>query len=297
MAPLAEQHPRLRDLALAAVLLASWSLVHGWLLRRCGLLAGVVGGELDLLVAARAQSAGARLDALVGSIHGYEVGSYLAVLLEARLLDLGFAEIAISRTLAGMAGAAGVLATAALAAGLAGPRPVGRRRAALVAGLIAALFWPSLHSSNFGFLGTTAEAWPWALASAGLLLGARRATRFLAGGAFAAVAWMFSPVAVLAGPVLAGAISCTRSSSPARGLGWFLAGATGVVLVVALAVPAGTIVLLKNLHWTAGAPAALLGFGFGGGGDGGGARGWMRLHTVLGMWGGVGPAAASGFVG
>lgn len=259
-------------------------------------------GEWDILLTARAAAAGAVPRAATGSIHGFEIGSYLVGLLAAVPIRLGLDPTLTSRYLAALIGSAGAGLVAGTA--FAFSRAAGRNPAvgSAVAAALAIVVWPHWHFANLGLTGTTIESSILLTTLFALLAWDGPTPRAGLAGAVFGMAALFSPIALVALPPLC--LTAIARSSPSRVLtaAKFLGGALLPPLAAALILPGGVAAVL-NVGWSwtgllgeavggeVWAPLRVLGptapvefFG----------SGWAAVATVLGV---AMPASAAVLVG
>lgn len=203
-------------------------------------------GEWDVLLLARAIEAGDPPTMVLGSVHGYQVGSWLVGAAVALLLTLGVPILAASKIVAVSFGAT----TAALCAGSAAALCRTQRAAvvtAVLVGVTMAGCWPAWHLDLSGLTGATPESVPFQLAALLLALfrpwgGVRSA---VASGIALAIAWLFSPATlwVIALSLLALCRPLSPGDSSLRAITSRLTGALGalsaILFGVALVLPEG----------------------------------------------------------
>ena len=213
-------------------------------------------GEWDVLLVARSIEAGAPPEMIIGSIHGYQPGSWLVGGVVALLLLCGVPVLIAAKAVAMTAGAA----TAALCAGAASSlckRPEGALVASGVVGLAMALCWPSWHHGLSGVSGATPESVPFHLAALFLAFfrpwGPIRSS--ILSGCALAVAWLLSPFALWTIPLAVLALSKPRESGDrgARAALIRISSALGSVAfglgMVALLLPGGIAGVSAFLGW------------------------------------------------
>lgn len=233
-----------------------WCLVHlrihvprgwPWLERR---------GEWDFLMTAVAMGAGEPPDAILGAVHGFELGSYLVAALVAIPVALGADPTASVRVLAMLLGAVFVGAVVWLSSWFAVRLADWRRaaRAVGVMGLVLALGWPGLHMEFEGLSGNTVESFVLQLLAAALVVTAPSAPgwrRPLAVGFLLGLAGLFSPVAAWsAGAVgLVGLVLTDGWGARARVLGLAVAGGLSPFIAFAVLAPGG-VGGIEHFLWT-----------------------------------------------
>ncbi|GEM_PF-1918989 len=254
MSTVTEEPTRRAAVVAAGAGAVGWLLVHFQLVLPAEWWAAAFEGEWDILLPALAMADGDSVRVATGSIHGFEVGSYLVARAAGGLIQLGLEPTLASRYLAaavGATGAAGV--TGGATALLAGRSRVEMGCGALAAWTAVTFMWPHWHFQNVGVTGTSLEA--------SVLL----ATFFLAAsapqtpwrarglGAILAAALLFSSLALAALPAAA-LIVAARPRISARRL---VEGAL-IPLVPCTLLPGGPTALV-NIGWSWwGAPSQAL---------------------------------------
>jgi len=193
---------------------------------------------------------------VLGSIHGFQPGSWLVGGLVAILLSCGVPLLVAAKTVAVAVGAA----TTGLCAGVAGSlckRREGALVASGVAGLAMAFCWPSIHHDLTGLTGTTPESVPFQLAALMLAFfrpwGPLRSS-FFAGLALA-IAWLLSFATIWTIALTLAAL--LRPKTPATigikdsvaALACALAAVLIVLTAIALVLPGGPAGVSTFLHW------------------------------------------------
>ena len=236
---------------IAAVLSAAlWSVTHVLVHRPRGWPQMHVWGEWDFLLTAQAIAAGHPPDAVLGAMHGNELGSYVVAAGVAALMKLGLDVVVAAKVLALSVGASIAGLVAGLSAWLAREGGLRTREAATCAVLSALLVscaWPGMHFELAGLSGRTPESVPLQLAALALVVtvspdgGSWLGPRALLAGASLGLSWLLSPVtawtALACGLLCFARLSFRRSWGLAillAGVGFFLP----VVLFGAL-VPGG----------------------------------------------------------
>jgi len=214
-----------------------WLVAHAILLAPRGFPAHQP-GEWEVLLTARALASGDVLAAPVGTIHGFEFGSYLLAALAAIPIAAGLDAVLVSKALAAAVGAslAGLLTAWAWAVaeerGTSGPLAAGAA-ALLIAGLL-----PAWHAATAGLNGSTVEGLLPQVAA--MMLATRPRPdrrRALACGALIGLAWTFGPTA-LGGLVLVSLLLHGRGARGREAVG-FGAGIAAAWLLPALLLPGG----------------------------------------------------------
>lgn len=231
--------------AAASVLL--WCFAHVLMHQRRGWPSMNVWGEWDFLLTAQAIAAGHAPDAVLGSMHGNELGSYLVAALVAVPVSLGVDAVVAAKGVAmgfGMVfvGAAGWLA--GWMANEAGAEGGPTRTAASLSAVVLAFAWPGLHFELAGLSGRTPEAAAFQLlAIAAVLTASERHVvgRGLFVGAALGVGWLLSPVTLWTAAACAVVGLLVLPTGPSRVRASAAAGAGFVLPLVlfALLVPGG----------------------------------------------------------
>ncbi len=201
-----------------------------------------VWGEWDFLLTAQAIAAGHAPDAVLGAMHGNELGSYVVAAGVAALMKLGFDVVVAAKALALAVGASIAGLVAGLSAWLAregGLRTREAGRCAALSALLVSCAWPGMHFELAGLSGRTPESVPLQLAALALVVtvpqdeGPWLGPRALLAGASLGLGWLLSPVT--AWTVLACVLVCFARLPFGRswGLTILLAG-VGFFLPVAL---------------------------------------------------------------
>ena len=259
-------------------------------------------GEWDVLLTAKAFAAGEVLPVAAGSIHGFEVGSYLTAAVAAVPLLFGADPTWASRLVAAGIGAAGVGAAAWGAANLLPADRAGERNfvAAAVA-VLASFCFPQWHWLNVGITGTSIEAAVLLVPATLLAASAERSSgRSAAVGALMATALLYSPVALVGVPLLLWLLfGGDRTGRGERARWW--AGGFAVPVVLAALLPGGPTALLSvGYSWSNLAAALFAGQGAAGAFARGGAwapLAWLGSMAPGGFFDGRGAVAAVALAG
>lgn len=213
-------------------------------------------GEWDVLLVARSIEAGAPPEMVVGSIHGFQPGSWLVGGVVALLLLCGVPLLIAAKAVMMTVGAATVALCAGTASSLC-KRPEGALVAGGVVGLAMAICWPSWHHELSGLSGATPESVPFQLAALFLAFfrpwGPIRSS--VSAGFALAVAWLLSPVTLWTIPLTLLALSKPRESGGrgARATLIRIGSALGTVAfglgTVALLLPGGITGISAFLSW------------------------------------------------
>jgi hypothetical protein len=226
--------------------MACWFVAHFLIYVRRPWLASPFEGEWDVLVAANAFAAGQILPVAAGSIHGYEVGSYLTAAVTSLPILLGSDPTLASRLVAAGIGAAGVGAAAwGTASLIPGDRGGERTLVAVSIALVATFCLPQWHWLNVGLTGTSIEAavllvWATLLAAAS----ERTTRRSAAVGALLSAALLYSPLAWVGVPLILWLLLGGGTSARGAHLRAWLGGLVAPV-IAAGALPGGPNALLN----------------------------------------------------
>jgi hypothetical protein len=205
---------------------AVWLSAHFGVFLAGGWWNGSVAGEWDVLITSLLIAGGDLPLASIGTIHGWELGSYLTGMAAAVPVALGLEPIAASRLTAAGIGAVGAGAAVGSVYGLVREQGRPPAFAASLFAVTIALCWPAWHAANLGLTGTTLEAA--VLLVPALVLASRPRTdpgRVALVGFLLALAILYSPVAVLAVPACAVLLATSDlDASRPKGLAGFAAG-------------------------------------------------------------------------
>lgn len=235
--------------AAAVVALVVWLALHLLVFVPEHWWAATFEGEWDVLLAAKALAAGNPPIAAVGTIHGFEIGSYVTSAGAGGLLALGLSPTDASRVTAAVVGASGI----AVAAG--GVHWFGLTKghspwlATALTIALGAICWPHWHFLNLGVTGTTLEAAAILTLATVVAMPVAPSRRRLAGcGALLGAGLLYSPLMLAALPpvlfVLGLAGPLPRWARAVAVVGGFVASG----LVVALVLPGGFAALI-NVGW------------------------------------------------
>lgn len=223
-----------------------WAVAHVIALRQRGWPRMDVRGEWDVLLTTLALAAGDPPDAVLGAVHGYELGSYLIAALVSLPVTLGADPVVAAKLVALGFGALLAGATVWLATWLAlraspDAEPL---RVAVAVGptiLVVACAWPGLHLEFAGLSGNTLESFALQVVAVGLTISRSpgASLRPLAVGALLTAAVLLSPVAAWTGLGLAAAALLVRPRPRPRALALAVAGGALVVAAFAAFVPGG----------------------------------------------------------
>ena len=209
-------------------------------------------GEWDVLLTSRAIAAGNPPPGAVGSLLGFEAGSYLTAAATALAEALGATSRVASRFVGAGVGAAlaaiVVLGSASLSRGRSARLP-----AAALGTLAVAFCWPLWHFLNIGVTGTSMEATVLLTAATLVAVGPPGPRRPLLVGVLGGAALLYSPLALTGLPLLAhlaltgedGRLAAKSMPSTAPRL---VLGLLAPVVLVALIVPGG-VDLVINIGW------------------------------------------------
>ena len=210
----------------AALSAALWSITHVLVYRPRGWPQMHVWGEWDFLLTAQAIAAGHPPDAVLGAMHGNELGSYVVAAGVAALMNLGLDVVVAAKVLALAVGASIAGVVAGLSAWLARDGGL-RTREAAVCGALSALLvscaWPGMHFELAGLSGRTPESVPLQLTALMLVVtvsqdeGPWLGPKALLAGAALGLGWLLSPVT--AWTALACVLVCFARLSAGRSWG------------------------------------------------------------------------------
>lgn len=229
---------------------AGWLLVHFLLYMRVEWWSAPFEGEWDILLPARAFAAGEVPRTAIGTIHGFEIGSYGLAAVAGLFVRLGVDPTHASRYLAAAVGASGagvVVGGTWLLSSSAPPRR--RLLGAAVAALLVCFCWPHWHFQNLGVTGTTLEssvllAALFVTLTAGTASSRRSATL----GLLFAAACLFSPLALAALPILV-LSALVRADLGRRQVAAFGGGVVVLPGLIAVGLPGG-LAALGNVSWS-----------------------------------------------
>jgi len=231
-----------------------WLLVHFSVYLRAEWWRAPFEGEWDVLLPALAVAAGDAPRVAVGTIHGFEIGSYAVAWLAGLLVRGGLDATVASRYLAAAVGGAG----AALISGATWHFLAGKGRLLRTAGTgasiaFAALLWPHWQFQNVGVTGTSLEASVLVAALFVGLTGTPTATATRALGATLTTALLFSSLALVALPLVVLIAVLRRDLEGSK-----LAQGAAVPVLFAALLPGGPSALI-NVGWAwLGAPLQAL---------------------------------------